>query len=105
MLLPAEIGPGGVLRFTVTLVNAGRTEIALDPCPGYTEGFYDGDVMVRRSFRLNCDARDVIPAHGQVRYAMELRHLRRFRTGFGKLGWSLDTPYGPSAGGVVRVTG
>jgi len=44
-----------------------------------------------------------IPAHGRVGYAMRLAVPRRAKSGYAKLGWSLNTPTGPFVGGVVRV--
>jgi hypothetical protein len=103
--LPEAVRARTTLFFTVTLSNPTRTTIVLHPCPGYTEGLYVSGRVVRRSFALNCDSVQAIPAHSQVRYAMRLAVPRQAAPVAAKLGWNLNTPTGPSEGGVIRITG
>ncbi len=102
--LPAGVRAGTTLRYTVTLTNPTKTAVVLHPCPGYTEGLYASGLVVRRSFALNCRPVHAIAAHGHVRYAMRLAVPRRAAQSIAKIGWNLDTPTGPFAGGVVRIT-
>ncbi len=102
--LPASVRAGTTLRYTVTLSNPTKTTVALHPCPGYSEGVYASGLVVRRSFALNCDSVHDIPAHGHVRYAMRLALPRRLVPGIAKFGWNLNTPTGPFAGRIVRIT-
>jgi len=102
--LPADVRAGTALRYTVTLSNPTRTTVRLNHCPGYSEGLYASGLVVRRSFVLNCRSVHAIPPHGRVQYAMQLPVPRRAKPGNGKLGWNLDTPTGPFAAQVVRVT-
>lgn len=101
---PAGVRAGTTLVYTVTLSNPTRTTVVLRPCPGYTEGLYVSGLVVRRSFALDCDSVHAIPAHGQVRYAMRLVVPRKAAPRTAKLGWNLNTPTGPSEGGVIRIT-
>ena len=103
--LPAVVRAGTTLSYTVTLSNPTRRTVVLRPCPGYTEGLYVSGLVVRHSFALDCDSVHAIPAHGQVSYAMQLVVPRKAAAGTAKLGWNLDTPTGPSEGGVIRITG
>jgi hypothetical protein len=95
---------GSVLRYTITLVNPSTTAALLRPCPSYTQGLYAHGLVVRRSFALNCDSVHSIPAHEQVRYAMQLAVPRHAVPGVTKFGWSLDTPTGPFVGRVISLT-
>jgi hypothetical protein len=101
--LPTSVRAGTVLRFTVTLRNPTGRTVVLDPCPGYSESAYASGLVVRRSFELNCESVRAIPAHGHVRYAMRLSVPRRAVPDTAKIGWNLNTPTGPFAGGVVRI--
>jgi hypothetical protein len=102
--LPAAVRAGTTLFYTVTLSNPTSTTVVLRPCPGHTEALYVSGLVVRRSFALNCDSVHAIAAHGQVRYAMRLVVPRKVAPGTAKLGWTLNTPTGPSAGGAIRIT-
>jgi hypothetical protein len=103
--LPATVRTGSILRYTITLVNPTTTAVAFRPCPGYTQALYAGGPFVHRSFALNCDSVHAIPAHGRMRYAMQLAVPRQAVPGVAKFGWSLDTPSGPFVGRVITVTG
>lgn len=102
--LPDTVRAGTVFRYTVILRNPTGKTVVLRPCPGYSEGLYASGLVVRRSFALNCGPVRVIPQRTHVRYAMRLTVPRRAAPGIAKLGWNLDTPTGPFAGGVVRIT-
>ena len=99
---PRTAKAGTVLHYSVELVNSTNRTVELSPCPGYTESMYTRAAHTSRSLRLNCDSVHSIAPHGRVRYAMELAIPRR-ASGAAKLGWSLDTPTGPLAGGVSVV--
>jgi hypothetical protein len=101
--VPAAVRAGNVLHYIVTLANPTNTTITLDPCPGYSEGLYTAGLVVRRSFALNCDSVHAIRAHEHVRYAMRLTVPKETAPGTGKLGWSLNTPSGPSVGRALIV--
>jgi hypothetical protein len=102
--LPRGVRAGTTLRYSVILSNPTSTAVVFHRCPGYTEGLYAPGVVSRGSFALNCDSVSSIPAHRHVRYAMKLKVSRRTPAGLAKLGWNVNTPTGPFAGGVVRVT-
>lgn len=104
--LPAEVRPGGVLRYVVILVNTSDVDVPLQPCPGYTQDVANAvGATLRRSYRLNCDQVGVVAARSRVRYAMRLPVPRGPQNGgYAKISWTLNTPYGPSTGGAVRVT-
>jgi len=103
--LPAAARAGSVLRYTITLVNPTTTAVALHPCPGYTQALYAPGLVLRRSFALNCDSVDTIPAQGRVGYAMQLAVPNGAVVGVAKFGWSLDNPTGPFAGRGISITG
>jgi hypothetical protein len=103
---PPSARAGEILRFTVSLSNpAAKREIALRPCPAYTEGIYASGTADDRSWRLNCASLGHIPAGGHVRFAMELAIPTDARAGPAKLSWEGDTPNGPYAGTVIEITG
>jgi hypothetical protein len=104
--LPAEVRPGGLMQYVVTLVNTSDVDVRLQPCPGYTQDVTNAvGASLRRSYRLNCDSVRNVAAHSRVRYAMRLAVPRGPQNGgYAKISWTLNTPYGPSAGGAVRVT-
>lgn len=100
---PAIVRAGTTLHYTVTLSNPTSVTVALDPRLGYTQAVYTKAGSVRATFGLNGSSVRSIPAHGQVRYAMQLKLPETAARGTGKLGWTLDTPYGPSSGAVIQV--
>jgi uncharacterized protein DUF4232 len=99
---PQTARAGTVLHYSIELVNPSNRAVELSPCPGYTESVYTPTAHVSRSFRLDCDSVHSIRPHGRTRYAMELA-IPRHASGTAKLGWSLDTPTGRSAGSVAIV--
>ena len=101
--LPPTVQAGHVLAYTITLSNRTGTAVKVKPCPGYNEGIYEVGFHVRRWLALNCSTVQVIGSHQAVRFAMELSVPARMPAGRAKFAWSLDTPYGPFAGGVITV--
>jgi Protein of unknown function (DUF4232) len=77
---PGRIPPGHLLKFVITLANP--TDVALSltapPPPGYAIGAYCTRTLSRpgyqfaRTYSLNNRPRPAVPAHGSVRFAMEL---------------------------------
>jgi hypothetical protein len=102
--VPASVRAGTNLRYVVALTNPTQRTVSFRHCPGYTQSLVAEGMTQRRSFALNCSSVDGIPARGTVLYAMVLSVPRRAPAGAAKLGWSLNTPTGPSTAAVVRVT-
>jgi hypothetical protein len=97
--LPPTVRRGATIMYTVTLSNPTDVVVSLRPCPSYGDG-------LARSFALNCDTVRAIPPHGHVRYAMRLRIPEKYmQAGVAKVVWRLNTPTGPEAIAVARVTG
>jgi hypothetical protein len=105
LVVPASVRAGTVLGYIVVLSNPTKATVTFRACPGYTENFYGSGVILRRSFALNCQTVHAVRAHAEVRYAMQLTVPRSVATGIAKLGWNLDTPTGPFAGGALQITG
>jgi Domain of unknown function (DUF4232) len=101
--LPKTVRAGSKLMYTITLSNRTTTTVKLTPCPGYNEGIYASGLVVRRWLSLNCATVQDIPAHGHVRFAMELSIPAKTPPGIAKFGWSLNTPTGPSVGRAITV--
>lgn len=94
---------GGTLRYTVTLRNPTGVPVTLRPCPGYTQELSVTLPIVRRSFSLSCATQGTIPAHGHVRYAMELAVPRGEKLILADIAWTLDTPTGPGVSARIRI--
>jgi hypothetical protein len=94
---------GTTLSYVVTLRNPTRRQVALAPCPGFTEGLYADGLVVQHSFELNCGAARSISAGGHAGFEMRLEVPARAQPGLAKLAWSLDTPTGPSTGTEVTL--
>jgi hypothetical protein len=77
---PSQIAPGQLLRFVIALANPTSAPVSLagTPPPGYlVEAFCLGNpsgpgLNFYRTYSLNNRPRPVVPAHGRVRFAMEL---------------------------------
>jgi hypothetical protein len=67
--LPATVRRGTTLDYEVDLYNPGDRPVALSPCPAYLE---HSDVPTKLLYRLDCRSVHSVPAHGEVRYAMEM---------------------------------
>jgi hypothetical protein len=104
LLVPPSARAGAVLRYTAVLSNTTRKAVRFQSCPGYTEGVYVSGHAVRKSYALNCDSVQSIPPHGGRRFAMRLALPRRAVARAAKISWNLDTPTGPFAAGLIRVT-
>lgn len=102
IVLPAAVAHGATLRYTVVLRNPTPRPVRLEPCPGYTQGLFARRAFVRVTERLNCRRLTTLAPHARQRYAMQIS-VPRGASGVAKIGWSLDTPNGPFAGGAVRV--
>jgi len=102
--LPATSRAGATLRYVVTLTNPSSRTVLLTPCPAYTEGLANEGWAVQRSFALNCESVRAIPPHGSVAYDMKLDVPVEMSPATAKFGWQLNTPTGPFAGGVVRIS-
>lgn len=103
--LPATTRAGATLRYVVTLTNPTGTRVGLTPCPGYSEYLGNEGGGVQHSFALNCDSVQAIPPHGHVEYEMLIQVPAGAPSGPAKVAWRLNTPTGPSTGGLVQMTG
>ena len=101
--VPTTIRAGSTLHYTVALSNPTTTTVRLRPCPGYSQALVTR-VLIRQSFALNCDSVHAIPAHGHVRYAMQLTIPPRATPGIAKIAWNLNTPNGPFAAVGGQIT-
>ena len=97
--LSARAKAGEVLHYVVVLSNPTDEEIALDPCPGYLQIF--GPLTEGHS--LNCDEAPTVPAHGRVRFAMQLR-LPSGIAGRFTLHWDFNVEGDANASGSVTVS-
>lgn len=102
--LPTSVRAGSTLRFIVTLTNPTDEPVRLRPCPGYTEAVVTSTRVFRRSYALDCETVDSIPAHRAAPYAMELAVPEAAKPGIAKVAWNLNTPNGPFTAGVVGVS-
>jgi hypothetical protein len=103
---PATAAPGAVLEFTVTLANPTGADVALDPCPAYTEFVGSGDttwVATIRDYYLNCATASTIPAGGTLTFAMRLALPANQPAGMAKFGWDIQGGAGPSANAPLEV--
>jgi hypothetical protein len=115
---PAQIKPGRLLKFVITLANPTDAAVSLQatPPPSYAIGAYCArspsvpGYQFARLYSLNDRPRPAVPAHGAVRFAMELAiptlacPTRRLR-----LTWQSSTlgytPPGPHTAFTVAVAG
>ena len=103
--LPAHIVGGRVLDYIVELANPGSRPIALQPCPGYSEGLavLMSKTAFQRSYELNCRAVGQIGPHKTVGFEMEIPVPKVSKTAEAKFVWLLDTPYHQGWGHPIRV--
>lgn len=99
--LPQSARVGQTLHYTVTLRNPTDVPVSLSPCPSYIEALDPS--MPPLYFYLNCDQVTVIPPHGQVVYAMEMRIPSNAVTGNSSLMWQFFDSAGPAAGAGLTV--
>ena len=115
---PSQIAPGQLLRFVITLTNPTGVAVSLTAPPpaGYDISAYCARTpstpgyQFARPYSLNTGPRPVIPAHGAVRFAMQLAiPTLTCPTGRLDIGWvggpSGFTVGGPQTGFTVAVRG
>ena len=103
LLVPRTVRAGKTLRYTVTLRNTTAIPITMRSCPGYTPVLSAPLPIVSRSYSLNCATHHVIPAHGQVRFAMQFAVPRGETPVLADIAWTLDTPTGPGVSARIRI--
>jgi len=102
--LPRSVRAGSVLDYTVTLANPTEKTVTFPAsCPGYTQGLYTSGAQLHRSYRLDCAPARGLAPHARATFAMELPVPESTSDSAAKIGWNLDTPNGPFAGGTIRV--
>jgi hypothetical protein len=100
LLLPATAKAGSTLHFEVDLVNSAGRPVALSPCPVYLEA---SNVPTKLLYRLDCRTVRSIPAHGQVRYEMEMSIPDAAPPGPAKIFWDIIGASTTTAQGQVQV--
>ena len=103
--LPDIVRAGATLQYVVTLTNPTPMTVPLSPCPSYTEALFSESRGVQRSYALNCDWLRALLPHDHVEYEMKLDVPPETWSGPAKFGWSLNTPTGPFAGGLLQIAG
>jgi hypothetical protein len=98
---PEQLTPGTVLKYSVTINNPTNEDIALKPCPSYTEGLKG---FVGETFQLNCEAAPSIPAETSTDFDMQYVVPAEAK-GDNDLGWILNVPGGATVGSHVTVGG
>ena len=103
---PPQALAGSLLRYRVTIANAGSRAFLLTPCPSYEEtlwvvGAGPKTTTVHGDYYLNCDGVRAIEAHRSVTFAMVVAVPRT--TGEAKLDWQLHVPGILSGGSAVQV--
>jgi hypothetical protein len=97
--VPPAVPLGDRLEYVVELRNPTNKDIELDPCPAYYAAFGESASAATVRSYLNCDgAPAAVPAHGSVRFAMQMRISRTddIQPGFvGSVYWRLPAA-GPS---------
>jgi hypothetical protein len=83
VMLPPSVPRGSTLHYVVALTNPTDHDISLDPCPSYIE---DG-IGAKEQHLLNCSVVQSIPAHGTVRFAMEMAIPDSANEGSGLMYW------------------
>lgn len=89
---PARVTRGTTMTFTVTLLNQSNTDIRLDPCPNYSEGFKTGtESIYAGAYRLNCAEvpSAVLPAGARIAFEMKVDVPTSIRPGEWMLFWHL----------------
>jgi hypothetical protein len=98
---PEQLTPGTVLKYSVTITNPTKEDIALKPCPSYTEGLKG---FAGETYQLNCDAVTSIPAEASTVFDMQCVVPAEAK-GDNDLGWILNVPGGAIVGSHVTVGG
>jgi hypothetical protein len=98
--LPATVQAGTTLHYVVDLVNPGDRRVRLSPCPAYLE---NSSLATKLEYRLNCQSGRSIPAHGQMRFEMEMSVPAMAPFGTMNVRWTLFGASMRTALGHVRV--
>jgi hypothetical protein len=97
--VPATVHAGEPFGYVIELANSGPADIALNPCPAYTEAL----AGTLAAYRLNCAAAAVIPAGRSVRFAMRFDVGADVPAGPAKMLWSLHGSVVATGTGVTVV--
>lgn len=102
--MPAVVTAGETVTYVVTLTNTTSRDVALGPCPVYTESIYSPAVASPsvHSYYLNCDTVRSIPAHGRVRYQMKIQAPDAPSQG-GKFGWDIPNSQSARVGAGIAI--
>jgi len=106
MTAPATARAGTTLVYTVTLSNPTTTDVALSPCPTYTEFVGTGSTKWLATvlyYGLNCDSTPAIPAGGSATFEMHLALPADQPAGSGKFGWQVQGDSGPWANDQLEI--
>jgi hypothetical protein len=123
--LPDSAQAGATLNYVVTLTNPTDDTITLQPRPGYIEAAYSTATQTvihdpsappdkqqpfrtpisaaKKTYALNCSAVTSIPAHGNIRYAMQLAIPADMPTETMTVHWGLLGPGTGLSGGTVQI--
>jgi hypothetical protein len=96
---PDSAEPGSTVSYVVRLANPTARDIALDPCPSYTQ-HANGD-EVSQTLLLNCAEAPSIPAGGSIDFAMELTLAPDTGDSVIKVGWHLEVAGGTTTGSDI----
>ncbi len=89
MQLPKAVRAGTTLTYIVALTNTTDRQVALTPCPGYTEALtHTIRADVERSYALNCKKVGNIDPHATVRFQMRLPIPANTANGLHDFFWS-----------------
>ena len=91
------------MTYVITLTNPSDRDLDLvDLCPGYVETAEAG-VPMKEVYGLNCAAAKMLPAHGELRFQMELT-VATDASGPMSVYWTLLTASGSThATGTVLI--
>jgi hypothetical protein len=98
---PNAAAPGSTVSYVIKLANPTGKDIALDPCPSYTQHANGNEVS--QTLLLNCTDASLIPAGGSVDYAMQLTLPSDSQSPEIKVGWHLEVASGTTTGSVISL--
>lgn len=96
---PTSAESGATIDYVVALHNPTEEDIALEPCPSYTQTAED---RLAETLLLNCEAVPVIKAGETARFAMRLTVPESPDSEI-KVGWHLEAENGATAGAVLTL--
>jgi hypothetical protein len=96
---PGTAARGSTISYVIRLTNPTGADIALDPCPSYTQHANGDDVS--ETLLLNCADAQVIRAGGFEEFAMELTLPSGEGSPEIKVGWHLEVANGTTTGSVI----